>query len=51
MWGSLVDYWNYTGDAQYVGLVQQALLAQAGPDNDYMVANQTKVEVNGSSVF
>ena len=22
VWGSLVDYWNYTGDAQYVGLVQ-----------------------------
>lgn len=51
VWGSLIDYWNYTGDAQYVGLVQQALLAQVGPDNDYMVPNQTKVEVNGSSVL
>lgn len=46
VWGSLIDYWNYTGDAQYVGLVQQALLAQVGPDNDYMVPNQTKVEAN-----
>ena len=45
VWGSLVDYWNYTGDAQYVSLVQQALLWQLGPDNDYMVLNQTKDEV------
>lgn len=45
VWGSLIDYWNYTGDAQYVGLVQQALLAQVGPDNDYMGPNQTNTEV------
>ena len=49
VWGSLVDYWNYTGDAQYVALVQQALLSQVGPDNDYMVPNQTKTEVARSS--
>lgn len=45
VWGSLIDYWNYTGDAQYVGLVQQALLWQVGPSNDYMTPNQTKTEV------
>lgn len=45
MWGSLIDYWNYTGDAQYIGLVQQALLSQVGPSNDYMTPNQTKTEV------
>lgn len=49
VWGSLIDYWNYTGDAQYVGLVQQALLWQVGPDNDYMTPNQTKTEVGLSS--
>ena len=32
VWGSLIDYWNYTGDTQYVALVQQALLWQVGPD-------------------
>ncbi|CAD6575972.1 MAG: hydrolase 76 protein [Alectoria sarmentosa] len=46
VWGSLIDYWNYTGDAQYVGLVQQALLSQVGPSNDYMTPNQTKTEAN-----
>ena len=45
VWGSLIDYWNYTGDAQYVGLVQQALLWQVGPNKDYMVPNQTVDEV------
>ncbi len=49
VWGSLVDYWNYTGDAQYVALVQQALLSQVGPDNDYLPPNQTKTEVALSS--
>lgn len=44
-WGSMIDYWNYTGDAQYVALVQRALLWQVGPDNDYMSPNQTKAEV------
>lgn len=51
VWGSLIDYWNYTGDAQYVGLVQQALLRQVGPDNDYMTPNQTKTEVRLSSLL
>ena len=45
VWGGLIDYWNYTGDDQYVGLVQQALLWQLGPHNDYRVPNQTKEEV------
>lgn len=46
VWGSLIDYWNYTGDAQYVGLVQQALLWQVGATNDYMTLNETKLEVD-----
>ena len=45
VWGSLIDYWNYTGDAQYVGLVQQALLLQVGPGKDYMTPDQIKPEV------
>ena len=45
LWGSLIDYWSYTGDAQYVALVQQALLSQVGPDQDYMTPNQSRTEV------
>lgn len=46
VWSSLIDYWNYTGDAQYNTLIQQALIAQTGPNNDYMPPNQTKSEGN-----
>ena len=45
IWASLIDYWNYTGDTQYVSLVQQALLWQVGPGKDYMPKNQSKTEV------
>ncbi|KAK5118824.1 hypothetical protein LTR62_000033 [Meristemomyces frigidus] len=36
MWGGLIDYWAYTNDTSYVETVQQALMAQVGPDNNYM---------------
>lgn len=35
-WGALVDYWAFTGDRSYVSTTMQALLAQTGPDNNYM---------------
>lgn len=51
MWGSLVDYWYYTGDTTYNSVVTQALLYQAGPDADYMPPNQTKDEGNDDQGF
>ena len=45
-WEGLIHYWNYTGDDRYNSLVQQALLWQMGPNNDFMPPNQTKAEVN-----
>ncbi|KAK4553055.1 i-AAA protease yme1 [Recurvomyces mirabilis] len=36
VWGGLIDYWAYTNDTSYVPTVQQALMAQVGPDNNYM---------------
>lgn len=35
-WGALIDYWAYTNDTSYNPTVTQALLAQVGPDNNYM---------------
>ncbi|KAK7613856.1 glycosyl hydrolase family 76-domain-containing protein, partial [Phyllosticta paracitricarpa] len=35
VWGGLVDYWAYTGDAQYNQLIQRAFEAQAGPENSF----------------
>lgn len=45
MFGQMVEYWYYTGDDTYNDVVMQALLAQVGPDNDFMPPNQTKTEV------
>ena len=49
MFGSLIDYWYYTGDSQYNDLVTQGMLHQVGPNNDYMPPNQTKTEVRRMS--
>lgn len=44
--GALVDYWYYTGDTKWNDVVQQGLLFQVGPNNDYMPPNQTMTEGN-----
>ncbi|KAK8183956.1 glycosyl hydrolase family 76-domain-containing protein [Phyllosticta citribraziliensis] len=35
VWGGMVDYRAYTGDAQYNQLIQRAFEAQAGPENSF----------------
>jgi len=34
MFGTLLDYWHYTGDDQYNGLVREGLMHQFGERND-----------------
>lgn len=51
MFGSLVDYYYYTGDSQYNDVTTQALLFQVGPNKDYMTPNQTKTEGNDDQGF
>lgn len=51
MFGSLIDYWYYTGDSSYNDVTSQALLFQVGPDADYMPPNQTKTEGNDDQGF
>jgi mannan endo-1,6-alpha-mannosidase len=51
MWGSLIDYWYYTGDATYNEQVSQSMLFQTGPDNDFMPPNQTKSLGNDDQAF
>lgn len=36
MWGGMLNYWHYTGDATYNDMISKAILAQAGPTNDFM---------------
>ncbi|KUJ23344.1 cell wall glycosyl hydrolase Dfg5 [Mollisia scopiformis] len=51
MFGSLIDYWYYTGDSSYNDVTSQALLFQVGPNQDYMPPNQTKTEGNDDQGF
>ena len=51
MFGSMVDYWYYTGDTTYNEVTTQALLFQTGPNNDYMPPNQTKSLGNDDQSF
>ncbi|KAL2202626.1 mannan endo-1,6-alpha-mannosidase [Sarocladium strictum] len=41
MFGTLIDYWDMTGDESYNKITMQAMVHQAGPDRDYMPQNQT----------
>ncbi|KAI7536700.1 mannan endo-1,6-alpha-mannosidase [Hortaea werneckii] len=36
VWGGLIDFWAYTNDTRYNPTIQQGLMAQTGPDNNYM---------------
>ena len=45
MFGQMIEYWFYTGDASYNDVVMAGLLAQVGTQNDFMPTNQTTTEV------
>ena len=51
MFGSLIDYWYYTGDETYNDVTQQAMLFQVGPDDNYMPPNQSKSLGNDDQAF
>ncbi|KAH8664162.1 cell wall glycosyl hydrolase [Xylariales sp. PMI_506] len=51
MFGTMIDYWAYTGDETYNNVTMQALLHQVGDDNDFMPANQTSTEGNDDQGF
>jgi hypothetical protein len=36
VWGAMIDYTTYTNDTSYNQVITQALLAQVGPDYNYM---------------
>ncbi|KAF4582257.1 Mannan endo-1,6-alpha-mannosidase [Ophiocordyceps camponoti-floridani] len=41
MWGTLIDYWAWTGDESYNKEIMEALQWQVGVNNDYMPHNVT----------
>lgn len=51
LWGSMITYWAYTNDSTYVEEVGQAILSQAGPANDFIMANQAFDTGNDDQAF
>ena len=51
MFGTLVDYWHYTGDTSYNQVTMNAMQWQVGPDNDFMPPNQTFSLGNDDQAF
>lgn len=50
-WGSMLDYWFYTGDTTYNDVLKSSLIYQVGTDWDYMPSNQTTTEGNDDQGF
>jgi mannan endo-1,6-alpha-mannosidase len=42
MWGSLINYWQYTGDTSYNDMITKAIQFQRGDDNNFNPANQSR---------
>ncbi|TVY31052.1 Mannan endo-1,6-alpha-mannosidase [Lachnellula hyalina] len=51
MWGTMISYWHYTNDSTYVTDVGLAILSQAGPNNDFIMANQVFDTGNDDQAF
>ncbi|KAK9319089.1 glycoside hydrolase, partial [Lipomyces orientalis] len=50
-WGSLLDYWFYTGDTSFNQVLTDALLGNVGPNNDYMPETEVMTEGNDDQAF
>jgi mannan endo-1,6-alpha-mannosidase len=51
MFGSLIDYWYFTGDDQYNAITMEAMLHQVGDQADFMPTNQTRTLGNDDQSF
>jgi len=51
MFGSLIDYWHYTGSSQYNDITTQALLFQVGDDINYEPQNESLQLGNDDQAF
>lgn len=51
LWGTMIDYWKYTGDNTYNDVVQASLLSQVGPERNYMEPNVTAFMGNDDQAF
>ncbi|TVY23384.1 Mannan endo-1,6-alpha-mannosidase [Lachnellula hyalina] len=51
MWGTLIDYWHYTGDTSYNDVVSKGIQAQVGENQDMMPSNWSQSMGNDDQGF
>lgn len=51
MWGTLIDYWCWTGDTTHNNLVMRAMQFQVGQGKNYMPSNVTSSLGNDDQAF
>lgn len=51
MFGTMIDYWYYTGDETYNDVVMQAMIHQQTDKGDFMPSNQTASMGNDDQGF
>ncbi|TAQ84780.1 hypothetical protein B7494_g6886 [Chlorociboria aeruginascens] len=51
MWGTMIDYWYYTGDTSYNDVVQAGIQAQVGEHDDMMPSNWSQSMGNDDQGF
>jgi len=51
MWGTLIDYWHYTGDTSYNDAVSEGIQWQTGSNDDMMPANWSQSMGNDDQGF
>ncbi|KAF1944792.1 mannan endo-1,6-alpha-mannosidase-like protein DCW1 precursor, partial [Clathrospora elynae] len=50
-WGGMIEYTQLTGDTSYVQTLQQALTANYGPDNDFILSYRKSQTGNDDQAF
>lgn len=51
MWGTLIDYWHYTGDTSYNDVISNAIQWQVGENLDMMPSNWSQSMGNDDQAF
>ncbi|KAM3505553.1 hypothetical protein MY10362_002875 [Beauveria mimosiformis] len=51
MFGHLIDYWYYTGDASYNAVTMEGMMHQITPKGDFLPVNQTNAMGNDDQGF
>lgn len=51
MWGTLIDYWHYTGDSSYNEVASKGIQHQVGENQDMMPSNWSQSMGNDDQAF